>query len=105
MADLSGRVALVTGGAVAAFLSTSSGITVSVAGSTGSIGTQTLEVIRAEGPERYRVVALGAGSSVDALVAQGVLRVSGSGHVDVWAEDVVVHDYQHHPAIKAPVAV
>src|SRR5690606_12348419 len=26
--------------------------------------------IRAEGPERYRVVALGAGSSVDALVAQ-----------------------------------
>ena len=45
-------------------------VAVAVAGSTGSIGTQTLDVIRAEGPERYRVVALGAGSSVDALVAQ-----------------------------------
>jgi len=43
--------------------------TVSVVGSTGSIGTQTLEVVRAE-PERYRVVALGAATSVDALVAQ-----------------------------------
>jgi 1-deoxy-D-xylulose-5-phosphate reductoisomerase len=44
-------------------------ITVSVAGSTGSIGTQTLEVIAAE-PERFEVVALGASSSVEALVAQ-----------------------------------
>jgi 1-deoxy-D-xylulose-5-phosphate reductoisomerase len=43
--------------------------TVSVVGSTGSIGTQTLDVIRAE-PERYRVVALGAGRSIDALAAQ-----------------------------------
>ena len=42
---------------------------VAIAGSTGSIGTQTLEVIRAE-PERYRVVALGVGSSIEALVAQ-----------------------------------
>jgi len=43
--------------------------TVSLVGSTGSIGTQTLDVIRAE-PERYRVVALGASTSVDALAAQ-----------------------------------
>jgi len=43
--------------------------TVSVVGSTGSIGTQTLDVVRAE-PDRYRVVALGAASSVDTLVAQ-----------------------------------
>ncbi len=43
--------------------------TVSVVGSTGSIGTQTLEVVRAD-PERYRVVALGAATSVDALVDQ-----------------------------------
>ena len=43
--------------------------TVAIAGSTGSIGTQTLEVIEAE-PERYEVVAIGAGSSVAQLAAQ-----------------------------------
>jgi 1-deoxy-D-xylulose-5-phosphate reductoisomerase len=43
--------------------------TVSVVGSTGSIGTQTLEVVAAE-PDRYRIVALGAARSVDLLVAQ-----------------------------------
>ena len=44
-------------------------MTVSVVGSTGSVGTQTLDVIRAE-PERFRVVALGAMRSVEALLAQ-----------------------------------
>ncbi len=44
-------------------------ITVAVAGSTGSIGVQTLEVVAAR-PDRYRVVALAAGSKVDELVAQ-----------------------------------
>ena len=43
--------------------------TVSVVGSTGSIGTQTLEVVAAE-PGRYRIVALGAATSVDLLVTQ-----------------------------------
>jgi 1-deoxy-D-xylulose-5-phosphate reductoisomerase len=43
--------------------------TVSIAGSTGSIGTQALEVIAAE-PERFTVAALGAGSSIDLLVEQ-----------------------------------
>jgi 1-deoxy-D-xylulose-5-phosphate reductoisomerase len=43
--------------------------TVAIAGSTGSIGTQTLEVVAAE-PERYEVVAIGAGSSVAQLAAQ-----------------------------------
>ena len=42
---------------------------VSLAGSTGSIGTQTLDVIARE-PERFSVAALGAGSSVDLLVEQ-----------------------------------
>ena len=42
---------------------------VSILGSTGSIGLQTLEVIDAE-PERFSVVALSAASSVDALIAQ-----------------------------------
>ena len=43
----------------------------SLVGSTGSIGTQAVEVVRAE-PGRYRVVAIGAATSVDALVAQAV---------------------------------
>ena len=43
--------------------------TVSLVGSTGSIGTQAVDVIEAE-PERYRVVALGAATSIDVLAAQ-----------------------------------
>jgi 1-deoxy-D-xylulose-5-phosphate reductoisomerase len=43
--------------------------TVAVAGSTGSIGTQTIDVVRAE-PHRFEIVALGAWSSADALVRQ-----------------------------------
>ena len=45
--------------------------TVSLVGSTGSIGRQTLEVVRAE-PDRYRIVALGASTSVEQLAAQVV---------------------------------
>jgi 1-deoxy-D-xylulose-5-phosphate reductoisomerase len=44
--------------------------TVAVLGSTGSIGTQTLDVVSASEPGRYEVVALGASSSVDALAEQ-----------------------------------
>jgi 1-deoxy-D-xylulose-5-phosphate reductoisomerase len=44
-------------------------VTVSIAGSTGSIGTQTLDVVAAE-PDRFEVVALGAASSVELLAAQ-----------------------------------
>ena len=43
--------------------------TVSIVGSTGSIGTQTLDVVAAEG-DRYEVVALGAATSVDLLAEQ-----------------------------------
>lgn len=42
---------------------------VSLVGSTGSIGAQTLDVVRTD-PERFRVVALGAHSSVDKLGEQ-----------------------------------
>jgi 1-deoxy-D-xylulose-5-phosphate reductoisomerase len=42
---------------------------VAIAGSTGSIGTQTLDVIR-DDLERYEVVGLGIGSSVDQLIEQ-----------------------------------
>ncbi len=44
-------------------------VRVAIAGSTGSIGTQTLDVVRSEAG-RYEVVALGVGSSVDALIEQ-----------------------------------
>jgi 1-deoxy-D-xylulose-5-phosphate reductoisomerase len=43
--------------------------TVSLVGSTGSIGTQAAEVILAE-PDRYRVVSLGASTSVELLADQ-----------------------------------
>ena len=42
---------------------------VAVLGSTGSVGTQTLDIVSAA-PDRYRVAALGAFRSVDALVEQ-----------------------------------
>ena len=44
-------------------------IRVSIAGSSGSIGTQTLDVIRGD-PDAYAVVGLGVGSSVETLIAQ-----------------------------------
>jgi len=43
--------------------------TVAVLGSTGSIGTQTLDVVAAQS-DRFEIVALGAGSSVKELAAQ-----------------------------------
>ncbi|HJM21614.1 MAG TPA: 1-deoxy-D-xylulose-5-phosphate reductoisomerase, partial [Acidimicrobiales bacterium] len=43
--------------------------TVAVLGATGSIGSQTVEVARAE-PDRFDVTALAAWSSVDQLIAQ-----------------------------------
>jgi len=43
--------------------------TVSLVGSTGSIGTQAIEVVNAE-RDRYRVVALAAATSVDVLATQ-----------------------------------
>jgi 1-deoxy-D-xylulose-5-phosphate reductoisomerase len=45
---------------------------VSLVGSTGSIGTQAVDVVRAA-PERFRVVAIAAQRSVDTLVAQANL--------------------------------
>ncbi len=42
--------------------------TIALAGATGSIGTQAIEVVRAE-PGRYRITAIGANRSVDALAA------------------------------------
>ena len=43
---------------------------ISILGSTGSIGCNTLRVIEALGLDRFRVVALGAGRNIDKLVEQ-----------------------------------
>lgn len=42
---------------------------ISILGSTGSVGTQTLDVI-AHDPDRYQVVALSAGANVDLIIEQ-----------------------------------
>jgi len=44
-------------------------VRVAIAGSTGSIGTQTLDVVRAE-PDRYEIVGLGVATSIDVVIAQ-----------------------------------
>ncbi len=46
-------------------------VRVAIAGSSGSIGAQTLDVVRAEGG-RYEVVGLGVSSSVETLIAQAI---------------------------------
>ena len=46
--------------------------TVSLVGSTGSIGTQAIDVVRSD-PESYRVIAIGAARSVDLLAEQADL--------------------------------
>jgi len=68
--------------------------TVAVAGSTGSIGTQTLDVVRAE-PDRFRVTALAAWSSLDLLAAQAQ---------EVRPEVVVLADPDADPARVAELA-
>lgn len=45
-------------------------INISVLGSTGSIGTQVLDVVKRLGPERIRVVGLAAQSNADLLIRQ-----------------------------------
>jgi 1-deoxy-D-xylulose 5-phosphate reductoisomerase len=50
---------------------------ISVLGSTGSIGTQTLEIVE-EFPDRFQVVALTANRNLDLLIEQ-ILRHLGAG--------------------------
>ena len=63
---------------------------VSLIGSSGSVGTQALDVIRAE-PQRFRVHALAAHRSADVLVAQAT-----EFHPDV----VVIGDPALHAAVR-----
>mgnify|MGYP000274046565 CR=1 FL=1 len=68
------------------------GITrVAIAGSSGSIGTQTIEVVLAE-PDKYRITALAVGSSSDTVIAQARL---------LNPELVVVTDEVHRAAVAA----
>ncbi|MAT04338.1 MAG: 1-deoxy-D-xylulose-5-phosphate reductoisomerase [Acidimicrobiaceae bacterium] len=47
-------------------------VRVAIAGSSGSIGTQTLDVVRAEGSDRYEVVGLGVGASAATVIEQAL---------------------------------
>lgn len=55
-----------------------------VMGSTGSIGTQTLDVVRSYG-DRLKVLALAAGSNVDKMEAQ--IREFHPGYAVMWSEE------------------
>jgi 1-deoxy-D-xylulose-5-phosphate reductoisomerase len=55
-----------------------------VLGSTGSIGTQTLDVVRRLGPERARIVGLAARRNVPLLAEQ--IRATGAAYVAVTDE-------------------
>jgi len=92
-------------------------VTVSLVGSTGSIGRQAIEVMEAC-PERFDVVALGAFSSVDLLVAQAarlrpaVVAIGDptraaelSDRLDPGVEVVVGTEGLAHIATLADVAV
>ncbi len=92
-------------------------VTVSLVGSTGSIGRQAIEVVEAC-PERFDVVALGAYRSVDQLVAQaarlrpGVVAIGDpdcaadlTERLDPGVEVVVGTEGLAHIATLAQVAV
>ena len=59
---------------------------VAVLGSTGSIGTQTLDVVR-RNPDRYRVVALATGRNGELLAAQAAEFAVDPERVRLTAED------------------
>ncbi len=65
-----------------------------ILGSTGSIGRQTLEVIRLF-PERFRVHVLAAGSNAELLIAQAKA---------FWPEVVVIRDEVRVPEVRRELA-
>ena len=70
--------------------------TVAVLGSTGSIGTQALEVI-SRNPEGFRVVALAAGSNLDLLAEQAV-----AFEVDLVAVATGTAEAVARPSVRMP---
>jgi 1-deoxy-D-xylulose-5-phosphate reductoisomerase len=80
--------------------------TVAVLGSTGSIGTQALDVI-ARNPDRFRVVALSAGANLDLLAEQAVafdvdLVALAAGSHDVVAEAIEAYAARAGRAEQGP---
>ena len=75
----------------------------SVLGSTGSIGTQTLEIVD-DFPERFRVVALTAGRNLDLLMGQirrhrpEVVALADADLVATLRERLLALDPQERPA-------
>ena len=65
-----------------------------ILGSTGSIGTQTLDVVR-KYPERFEVYAICAHTSIDKLVAQAR---------EFHPEVVCIGDEQLYPQLKEALA-
>ena len=57
---------------------------IGVMGSTGSIGTQTLEIVRSY-PDKLKVVALAAGKNVDLLEKQ--IREFKPSYAVMWSEE------------------
>jgi len=83
--------------------------TVAVLGSTGSIGTQALEVI-SRNPERFRVVALSAGSNLDLVAEQAVafqvdLVAVASGTSEAVAEAIGAYAARAGHAAYRPAVV
>ncbi|GAB0115258.1 1-deoxy-D-xylulose-5-phosphate reductoisomerase [Acidisoma sp. C75] len=68
--------------------------TISILGSTGSVGTQTLDLIRAE-PSRYRVRALVAGRNAELLAEQAL---------SCRPEIAVIHDPKGLPRLRERLA-
>ncbi|KAF8390415.1 hypothetical protein HHK36_024941 [Tetracentron sinense] len=75
---------------------------ISVVGSTGSIGTQTLDIV-AENPDKFRIVALAAGSNVTLLADQvkmfkpQLVAVRNESFIDELKEALA--DAEHKPEI------
>ncbi len=65
-----------------------------ILGSTGSIGTQALDVVR-KNPDRFEVYALTANSSVDLLIEQAI---------EFQPEVVVIRDERYYPQLKEALA-
>ncbi len=63
---------------------------IAVAGSTGSIGTQTLDIIAAH-PERFRATVLTAGSNVDLLIEQALRHRPNLA---------LIADERHYPRLR-----
>ncbi|KAI3981485.1 hypothetical protein MKX01_007412 [Papaver californicum] len=72
---------------------------ISIVGSTGSIGTQTLDIV-AENPEKFRIVALAAGSNVTLLADQvktfrpQLVAIRNESLVDELKEALADADYK-----------